>query len=175
MPRNQRRDASEVYREHRGIIVQVAKRVAHGYNHVDFDELISVGNLAFVKAYNAMDWGRGTRFSTLLYTVCMRDMHRAMQKNDDGVAWSGDTDMDEFIDPSTEVPSWSPGGLSQAAKDVIDVIMRVPEEMMLCCPSASPKVKRGALSRYMQRNGWSRRNVTDAFAEIKAHLNNGRA
>ncbi len=62
------------------LVVSLAKKFASG-NQGDFDEFVSVGNAAMIRAVERFDYRRGFRFSTYAYQAIQRSIFDVFQKD----------------------------------------------------------------------------------------------
>ncbi len=63
------------------LVVSIARRLADPYN--PFEDLVSDGNLALLRAVEKFDYSRGFRFSTYATHVIQRELHRQLQRRRD--------------------------------------------------------------------------------------------
>lgn len=157
---------------HERLIYSLAHAISKSHQ-CDVEELIGAGHLAFMHAAAKMD-RRGTRFSTLLYTATRNAMlteakrqnrHRCLRL-DDVAPEHYPAKPHRTIDPRKHLMERFRAA-SKEGREVIRILLHVPEELIGCCPGSSPKHIRGTLRRYLRSLGWSHNRIWKTFRELK--------
>jgi hypothetical protein len=161
------------YLKHQKLIYERAwRRIAQNPN-LDFQELLSEGNLAYCEALQTHDPAKG-RFSTHLV---WRLRHRLGKANARAIDLDNHTmPLDEAMeipDPSCslESSSFQAGveGLGAEAREVINLILGSAGEFAnFTCSSV--KATRGHIRDYLRNLKWPGRKIDTVFNEIKGML-----
>lgn len=165
---------TETYDKYKRMILSLAyamkKRFPHGG---EMDDLIGVGNLAYVNALRKQD-GRAS-FCTYLHIVVKNAMMNHAQRNVKTHAMKKEIQYPDLIHARTHHTKDGRNqfldrikSMSNEAREVIKILLYVPEELFGCIPGACPRNQRGALRRYLRLHGWTHAKVWSTFREIKA-------
>ena len=173
------------YKDYLDLIRREAwKRVR--YNpQLDFEELVSMGSLAFTKAIETWDSAKG-KFSTHLVWQCRDFMNRIqgcrnyceeLISLDDQEALKSDDQNSRGL----QLPDPSPGpyeetkfrsgvaGLSQEAMEVVWLVLNIPWELV-DWTIRWVRPSQGSVRQYLRSLGWNHARIDRAFAEIKMML-----
>lgn len=168
--------AEDLYKKCLPLLHHLAHKHAEPWAGATQEEMMSVASLSFAKAYNSMDWGRNG-FSTYLYRIAQNDMISHLRKCKHVFHEMKGVDMDVYH--GRHLPPdhfWSDDrlmSLSDEAREVIRIVLHVPEELLLCCPGAKPKHKRGAIRSHLMGRGWTASTIWNTFSEIKEFVRSG--
>lgn len=174
MPRQKAvaQNKGRLFTKHKRLIYALAHNIAKTY-HCDVEELIGVGHLAFMRAAMKMDQ-RGTRFSTLLYTAsrnamlteAKRYVKRRCLRLDEIAPQHRIAKPYRTTDPRKDLMERF-RAVSKEGREILHILLHVPEELIGCSPGCSPKHMRGTLRRYLRRQGWSHNRIWKTFRELK--------
>jgi len=171
---------SEDYEEVKGLIRKTVHdfRAAHVRPGTSFDDLMSIANEYFVRAYDSWDVSKGARFITWvrnrvwwgLMDAHKRASYRAAILNNthEDVAHMADNVRAPFLDVLDE--------LSVDARTVVGLTLSAPRELVHTAftreKGVRPTTFRAALRKYLRSEfGWDTGRVRGSFDEIRRVLN----
>jgi RNA polymerase sigma factor (sigma-70 family) len=131
---------------------------------MDFEELYSICNCAFVSAYLTYD-GEKSKFTTWLRRLMWHDMcnhvrsemrlNRAKNDNYSGTQQKPNYDVIDLIDE-----------LDSDIKNIVQLISDAPKEL-LELSVLEPKKSKKHLREYLQKIGWTKTRIKNAFHKIR--------
>jgi hypothetical protein len=140
---------------------------------MDFDELVSVGHVAFMKTYQGFDSSRGCQFSShfhnslrfalLDFVASEKSGQQKCRVDSDLVSLVSDTHKHRLQNILTE--------LSDDARTIVLAIVESPKELTDVLRCRRPdKIRRGVWQ-YFKSLGWSLGRTEECFTEIRLALN----
>ncbi len=166
----------------------------------EFDELLSEANQAFIHAVDSYDETKGASFHTWLYITVngklknyckltkskeMQPLPAILNKNFDPTKkWNNNIPWQiDFIDTKEPNPEQNTTfkllieNLSKEAKEVVDVVLNTPTEMIELVKSMSSNrqghmhVYKSNIRAYFENKGWKNTLILNCFEEIKSTFN----
>lgn len=135
---------------------------------IDIDELMSEGDMIFMRAIEKWDGKRP--FGTFLWTCLDNGFRKFMVKVD----VPGDQEILESLSDPEPVPGSRMmfreivEGLSKEARDVVTMILNGPAEALDIIGSEPPKMIRGAIQRHLVNDlGMTHRKSWEVINELK--------
>ena len=165
---------AEHYEAHRNLIHRAAWSRVKLNPNLDFQDLVSCGNLAYAECLQSHDPAKG-KFSTHLV---WRLRHRLGQANDSKIEWDNNTaELDEayeLADPvcnPLESGSLREGleGLGAEAMEVVNLILGSAGEFCDFTVS-SVKVTKTAIQQTLRAWGWKWAKINSVMDEIRSML-----
>ena len=175
---------TDTYEDVRRLIYKLVRRVHQRYGG-DVDEMLSVANVGFMRAYAKFDPKRA-QFNTILGLAVYRHLvnfYRSERRhylpslnrvkgrddNDEGIQWIDlipDTRPERF-----DLPGFA-GDLSHDAQLVLGLVLTTPQEIVQYMTDSfgNVAVLRAGIKKYLRHAGWSRERIKGCFAEIKGAL-----
>lgn len=158
----------EGYEDLKNLLYHTAHKFQSTYGG-DFDELMSISNLAFVKAYNSYTssmgamttWVRFCAWHAMLHERTNETKARRTRQEDKETKTVRPNPLVDILDE-----------LSEDAKRIVRLVLTTPPELQELIESSGGNVRRikPILSSYLQSIGWGRRQIELSFAEIKEAL-----
>jgi RNA polymerase sigma factor (sigma-70 family) len=156
------------YEKHQKLIF----KLAHKWNRpeIEFDELVSEGNMAFMVAQQKFDPGRGIKFSTYLYRV----VENAMCDYVNGMKGPPD-ELTEFEPDRKASPeryailkSWI-ASLSNDSQFILRTVWETPTEIVQWAQEElyNPQNNIKYISRYLRAKGWKWETIWASIREIR--------
>lgn len=177
------------YEDYEKMVFLLAHKYCPVKNQDDplFQEYVSVGQEAFVKATKKYDPSKGIAFSTFLYRVVsnnMMDYYEKEKKHYGHVPYELIMDLrnkyDYFADMEPVDSRYAPHSrvefrdsiesLGDEAKAVARIIFESPGELLQSTKSMAPKYLTGALNRLLRKKGFKWSEMEIGKNEIKAAL-----
>ena len=158
------------YEDYKKLIYKIAWHW-HRKTGIDFEELVSEGNVAFCNAKNGFNADKNIKFCTYLYTILKNAMKDFVDKQKQNV------DFCEiefgFEDKNNKFQIHLFENLSNDSKIIVRTIINPPEEIIKWAQKDKwPKKRDGKkhLSRYFREKGWKFQDIWNSFNEIQAVL-----
>ncbi len=163
------------YLSHQNLIHKAAWQRIRQNPSLDFQDLVSCGNVAYCEALGTWDPAKG-KFSTHLV---WRLRHRLGQENGSKIEWDNNTTV---MDEAYEVPDHSNPlesgslrealeGLGTEAMEVVNLILGTAGEF--CDFTAgSIKATRTSIQQHLRSWGWKWNKINAVMDEIKSMLRN---
>lgn len=163
-----------VYEDYENLL----RKIAHQFKNsgMEFGDLMSEANEAFVFASRKFEKSRETNFSTFLYTHVKYELINAVIKNHK--KWSERTEA-ENVNLAGNV-SYSPEtricflnhlrSLSNEAQEVLKIVLSSPSDFLKEAGSLAPKKIRGVIYKKLLKRNWPQRKIWKTFKEIKEAL-----
>lgn len=162
------------YKDYKGLIFHLAGRYHPNIHGMSLDELISEGNLEFVRCQPDFDPAKNTKFSSYLY-IRLRGAYKNAQRKRGNekrrIAY-------ELLAIPIEIETRTPEsrclfkeaikGLSSDAKEIIKIVFETPMDLVGMLPKKQPRgLNKSQIGKYMRSQGWGFPRISKAFAEIK--------
>jgi hypothetical protein len=166
------------YKDYLNLIRRMAWSRCQRNPWVEFDELISVGRLAFDKAVQSWDPAKG-EFSTHLTWKCRGMMNKVQGcrhhvDRDDTLSLDDPENPLELADPGpgpyeeTRFRSMV-ADLGREAQEVVVLVLTIPWELV-DWTMRSVRPSRSGIRDYLRSMGWPHPKINRAFKEIEAGL-----
>ncbi len=144
---------------------------------IDFDELVSIGNEAFVVATHNFDPNNGAKFSTYLYWRVNNAMSNAVTKANKRVKAETKIPVGLSINGNTSpehmaiLKSWVES-LSHESQFIIHTVWNTPADIVQWAreENYNPKTTLKLIARYLRGWGWTWPVIRRSFKEIRAGL-----
>ena len=164
---------NKLYEEHKRIIYKQARSFHNTTGHL-FEDLVSEGNVLFMKAIETYDEKKKIKFSSWLWRILTNGL----------VTYTAKTDIPN-LDPDLEHldyrERWNPlahlifkekvESLSEDAKEVVGILLSCPGELLELSGIEAPKIVRGKLKRYLkEESNWTWEKIYNSFREIREVL-----
>lgn len=160
---------TELYLQHRKMIYFWAWKM-HFRTNIPLEELISEGNLIFMKAVRGFQSKRKVKFSTMLYIYLHNNLLSFCKEWQKQVPETVEElpDIEVWCDPARGINlRQTLKKLSAEAQGVAYLLLECPGELLALADTCKPKLVRGALGRYLKGLGWPTIKVQKAFAELR--------
>lgn len=178
MVRSDNLPAAETYHDLKLMIYQLCWRHVRRFGG-SWDEAVSIGNHAFMVAYNRFDRDRGVKFDTYMWHY-VRGYLGKLAKPERMKTNTLDADCSDDeghgSTAASQVPDRPKSGMSYLLSEVgddarliIGLVVDAPGELAMMA-GAKPNKWRKALWRKLRSLGWSFGRVSVAFEEIKEAL-----
>lgn len=158
------------YEDYKKLIYKIAWAY-HRKTGIDFEELVSEGNIAFCKAKNSFDYSRDIKFCTYLYVSVKNAMKDFIEKNNH---FNNTNKINfEFKDTNNEFQIKLFENLSDSGKIMVKTIINPPTEIIEWAQNDKwPKKRDGKkhLLRYFREKGWKFQDIWNCFDEIQMVL-----
>jgi RNA polymerase sigma factor (sigma-70 family) len=163
-----------MYHKHRRLICRLANQLSAGA--LTPDDLISVGHEAFVRAFDR--WDRKRHFCSWLFIIVRNAMLdevmscRRYAKRHSSLD-NRISNISKAVAPRSDSPAYLAeraermAALSNEARDVLDMIVKSPGEL-LSIPLAQRKALRRAARQQMMERGMSPEQFRLVFSELRA-------
>ncbi len=167
------------YEDVKGMIFKLSWKFARNEN--EWEECVSVGNEAFLRAWDCFDPQRGVKFSTYLYRCVFRRLQThfaeaarrmSMEKtnsldglHDDG--WSG---LDDVEDRSVGRIESILEDIGDDARLIVQTILELPADLKCLISARKPKESRFRLQKYLRKRGFKVAQLVECFEEIEEAL-----
>lgn len=144
----------------------------------DFDDLLGVAHLSFLRVCETHDESKGASFSTWLRRVLWNDMleHQRRECKRREKCSSDDTEL-EVVDPRSVSTRFDLAGflelLSVDAQTIINLILDPPKTVLHDSCKGKGRTEppapqlRKAVKEYLAGTGWSAKRVSSGFSEIR--------
>jgi DNA-directed RNA polymerase specialized sigma24 family protein len=163
---------AETFRDVEKMLYEMCWKFAKRFG-MDFEELVSVGHVAFMKVYQGFDASRGCQFSShfhnslrfalLDFVSAERSRQQKYHVDSDLVSLAPDIHGHRLQNILAD--------LSNDARTVVLAIVESPKELADVLRCRRPdKIRRG-LWKYFKALGWSLGRAEECFAEIRLALN----
>ena len=139
----------------------------------EYDELVSVGRTAFMRAVAAFTEAHGARFGTFLHRVLTNALLNAVKSAWYSTRLDGQLDkvkVDAHVDWRMRYQEWL-GERSAAAVVMVNLLMNLPEKALkMDDGKLRPKLVRGELVRQAMRVGLTPAECREAIRELKREV-----
>jgi len=139
----------------------------------DFDDLLSVANMGFMRAYNTYVPTR-SKFTTwvwhCVWNILLDEMSKSHWRSQREKT-SYDTELLEKVDPIDERFDLGET-LKEYSKDsqvIMKLVLTSPEEILRLC-HGEEKTFRSPVRAYLGKLGWTARRIAESFRDIKMGL-----
>ena len=164
---------NKLYEEHKKIIYKKARSFHKTTGH-GLEDLVSEGNVLFMRAIQTYDKRKKIKFSTWLWKILTNGL----------ITYTTKTDIPNQ-DPELELldcrEQWNPSAclifkekienLSEEAKEVVGILLSCPGELLELSGIEAPKIVRGKLKRYLkEESNWTWEKIYNSFREIREVL-----
>ena len=165
------------YTDYQKLIYKLAHRWES--QNMGFDELISIGNEAFVIATHDFNPNNGAKFSTYLHWKVNNAMNEATAKANERA--KAETEI--TIEPSTNgnaspertaiLRSWVES-LSHESQFIVHTVWNTPADIVQWAmeENYNPKATLKLITRYLRGWGWTWPVIRRSFKEIRSELKN---
>lgn len=158
------------YEDYKKLIYKIAWTY-HRKTGIDFEELVSEGNIAFCNAKKHFNPDKDIKFCTYLYIAIKNTMKDFIEKNN---CFDNTNKINfEFKDVNNEFQIKLFENLSDSSKIMIKTIINPPSEIIEWAQSDKwPKKRDGKkhLLKYFRERGWKFQSIWDCFNEIQMVL-----
>lgn len=171
---------NETYSDVAKLVFSTIRKFRKKYGNLagDMDEVVSEAHWHFVRAYQRYD---NTRFKSSFPTYCrfliwhelLEAMRRRMaQQRRQGVQVDFPEELPAREPPVFNIPDFVEG-LSEDAQQVVKIALDAPKDVQLSVMirgGNTPQNIRLSIREYLKDLGWTTREITDTFLEIRRAL-----
>ena len=185
-----KRTTEKLYGEHQNLIFSVAHQVQAGLRvdkgvDVEYEELVSQGNLVFCEASKSFKSDKGTKYSSWLCNMLLQKLYAfgvtqstlsTYPKSITGVDWAVIEDKEPSGIPPIEAGAefgLKVKGMSRDAQLIAKLFTELPVEAIGLQGPAPPRKVRGHLRLYLRTMGWSYPRINRTIRELKTAFTNG--
>ena len=169
VPRSIQRDLSPIYAKYEPMIHSRAIHYATSFNH-DKNDLVSIGNYVFMRAWQKWQSSKGVKFGTYLYRCLCNAMNDFCRQVDLPPAQDM---LDAVAEPVTVVDPYhqarlrdSMRNLSLSARSIAQLVLTRPAHTLCLEGDESAYQIRMKLRAKLSKQGWTERRIRAAFNEL---------
>lgn len=158
------------YEDYKNLIYKIAWTY-HRKTGVDFEELVSEGNIAFCNAKKNFNPNKNIKFCTYLYCCLKNQMKDFVDKQNNHCDFNEIKFYLEDKNSQFQIKLFE--NLSDSSKIIVKTIINPPEEIIKWAQNDKwPKKRDGKkhLSRYFREKGWKFQDIWNSFNEIQTVL-----
>lgn len=145
----------------------------HSSTGIEFDELISVSNYLFMKAFNSWDKSKSS-FSTYLFICLNNGLIMFIKKNSNLVELEDahliESPYREHYPDIALMAKDALNELSEEARFVVNILLSTPAEILSIIGTEPPKMIRGKIRDHLKEQGWASPAIWRVFKEIKSFV-----